>query len=467
MIIKKFFFAVLLGLFVFIVIPAHASSTSTPNLGSNIYAAAQTTATAVPDTASSVAAATPASTPSAQPQVVGHVVWVKGSFKAEVPGQSSRTLQRQSVIYLHDTLTTSASSQAQIVFTDNSLMVFRPQTVFRIDNYHFDTKNPTAKNGKYGMKLVKGGLRTVTGWIGKSQPDNYKINTPVATIGVRGTEFSVFFGEDKKLSVQLKVGSLKIGNAAGTTVLDLRTNKVFAEVASVAQRPIVVQQQPAVFKNEPTLVPATSPGTPAVPSGPVSPAAESSSQQAQPANAGEEGSAGGAEGSKAGSGEESQASGGEASSKTGEEGKPVESSSTADEEAQVESSSKSDKGDEDDQQASDDAGGGGEAAGGDGGEGGGTDSASGGETGTTQTGSDDSGGKKTGGGGETEAGGGEAGGKSGATTSTGAAATGTGSSGTIGSPSTTTTGGEIKAPAKSVAPAPNAAPKGPVDSFCM
>src|SRR5580700_5884966 len=68
------------------------------------------------------------------PTPVGRVVWVKGTaFKAVMPNQEQRILQKLSIIYLHDQLITDDKTQAEIVFTDNTLMTFREKTQYSID----------------------------------------------------------------------------------------------------------------------------------------------------------------------------------------------------------------------------------------------------------------------------------------------------------------------------------------------
>ncbi len=123
---------------------------------------------------------------------VGRVVWVKGIFKAIGPDQKERTLKRLSLIYLHDTLITGNQSSAQIAFTDDTLMTFRPDSKFEINQYQYQPKSKKgASFGRSVMNLIEGGFRTITGLIAKNNPKNYQINTPVATIGVRGTDYTV------------------------------------------------------------------------------------------------------------------------------------------------------------------------------------------------------------------------------------------------------------------------------------
>ena len=200
-----------------------------------------------------------------KPTVVAHVVWAKGDFKAICSGKPPRVLQRMSVIYLHETLVTGDGSQAQVVFTDNSLMAFQPKTTFHIDTYQFDAKNPTASTGRYIVNLVKGGFRTVTGWIGKSQPDNYEVHTPVATIGVRGTDYSLFYSEQTKLQVKLQLGKIDVANGGGKIELNAATKQIYANVAAIKSSPQFLNKMPVAFSHEPALMSATSPGTPPIP----------------------------------------------------------------------------------------------------------------------------------------------------------------------------------------------------------
>ena len=117
---------------------------------------------------------------------VAKVVFVKGIFTAN----ETRSLNKNSMIYPNDQLKTGESTLAEIVFTDNTFMTFKANSNYRVTNYSFD-KN--SGKGSFGGKLVTGGFRTLTGLIAKKNPQNYMIDTPVATIGVRGTDYQAVF----------------------------------------------------------------------------------------------------------------------------------------------------------------------------------------------------------------------------------------------------------------------------------
>jgi hypothetical protein len=97
-----------------------------------------------------------------------------------------RILSQKSEVNPGDVLTTQRDSYAQINFSDGSSLTMRPNTQIKIEQYHFVQDRPQEDNSF--LRLVKGGLRTVTGLVGKrGNQDAYKIGTNTATIGIRGS----------------------------------------------------------------------------------------------------------------------------------------------------------------------------------------------------------------------------------------------------------------------------------------
>lgn len=198
-------------------------------------------------------------------QLVAKVVWVKGTCTASPPGSDTkRALKTASEVYMHDTLMTDAGSEAQIVFTDNSTMTLRPETKLYINEYNY--KKPGKKaaeapsTASYIMDLIAGGFRTITGAIAKENPDNYQINTPVATIGVRGTEFSVVYKPPKTYVKRYKgepcvsqKGADK--NEKGKTLcLDDKNKYASAEEGGAPQ---IEVDEPDVFRVDVEVVPVS------------------------------------------------------------------------------------------------------------------------------------------------------------------------------------------------------------------
>ncbi len=182
---------------------------------------------------------------------IGQMVWVSGSVKAVSSDQKSRELQRRSPIFEQDTITTGASSGGQIVFTDNSVVALRSDTVFKVDHYQFHPDSPD--NDAYVASVAKGGFRTITGLISKSKPDSYQVNTPVATIGVRGTEYDIFFSGKTGLRIKLSKGKLFVLNPAGKLELDASINRVYAAITNLTTPPKLSTTSFPEFKTQPAI----------------------------------------------------------------------------------------------------------------------------------------------------------------------------------------------------------------------
>lgn len=184
------------------------------------------------------------------PTPVGKVVWVKGTLTATMPNKEVRTLQKDSVIYLRDTLETNDNSQAQIVFTDNTLMTLDKNTKFVVENYDYDPKKSKKSVGQSVMSLVKGGFRTITGVIAKKNHDDYTVKTPVATIGVRGTDYAVHLEKDDLYIAQYD-GTPCVHNEKGLLCLDV--NHRYAKI-SKGQAPQYLTEEPVHFKEKLTII---------------------------------------------------------------------------------------------------------------------------------------------------------------------------------------------------------------------
>ena len=77
---------------------------------------------------------------------------------------------------------------------DDGLLIVRPNSEARIVNYHVDKQNPA--NTRVKLELISGVARSVSGNAVKQARQNFRFNTPVAAIGVRGTDFTVFTDKD-------------------------------------------------------------------------------------------------------------------------------------------------------------------------------------------------------------------------------------------------------------------------------
>lgn len=120
-------------------------------------------------------------------QVAGRVERLSGPLLAKKLDGSVKVLGLKSEIESGDTLVSEKNTYAQIRFIDNSEITLRPGTTFKVENFAYDEGKPDGDQASF--QLVKGGLRSITGLMGKRSKEKFSLKTPNATIGIRGTTF--------------------------------------------------------------------------------------------------------------------------------------------------------------------------------------------------------------------------------------------------------------------------------------
>jgi hypothetical protein len=125
--------------------------------------------------------------PQAALALAGQVTNVSGTVLARRADGQSRILSLRSEVNEGDLIVTSENTYVRIKFTDGGDLVLRPGTQLKIDTYSYRESAPSGDG--FAMSLLKGGLRSVTGLLGRRNPNNYKLNTATATVGIRGTHF--------------------------------------------------------------------------------------------------------------------------------------------------------------------------------------------------------------------------------------------------------------------------------------
>ncbi|TAN35158.1 iron dicitrate transport regulator FecR [Patescibacteria group bacterium] len=118
----------------------------------------------------------------------GTVSQLSGTLSVHKADGSVRILSQQSEIVGGDTVNTQKDSYAQIKFSDGGVITLKPNTSVKIEQFRFKQEEPEKDSFIFG--LVKGGLRAVTGLVGKrGDQDAYNLSTASATIGIRGTSY--------------------------------------------------------------------------------------------------------------------------------------------------------------------------------------------------------------------------------------------------------------------------------------
>ena len=139
-------------------------------------------------------------------EVVGSLAEAQG--QVEINGAAA---QAGAELRLGMRVVTGPESRAVLKFADDQIVELKPESAFWIKNYRY---TPKSGENRSTMALLKGGLRFISGAIAKETPEAVRIDTPVATIGVRGTEFSAVLGS---LCLLVHQGTVLV-TAAGKTV---------------------------------------------------------------------------------------------------------------------------------------------------------------------------------------------------------------------------------------------------------
>lgn len=180
----------------------------------------------------------------------GQVEVVEGAVTVISAKGESRLPKKGEVVNEGDTLITGRNGELHVRLDDNGLIALRANTRLKIESYRAQGDN----EDKAFFSLLKGTFRSVTGWIGRYNANNYGIKTPTATIGVRGTDHEPLVVTDPEPGEvvtmlpgtydKVNTGITVLGNKFGTTLL----NPNQAGFAPKSAPPKPLAQIPDVFK---------------------------------------------------------------------------------------------------------------------------------------------------------------------------------------------------------------------------
>ncbi len=171
-----------------------------------------------------------------------------GNVTATGNNGQSRTLGKGAQIEQGDTVNTNGG-RAQLRFTDGAYVSLQPESQFRIDQYQFNGKADGSEKGLFS--LLKGGLRTITGLVGRTNKANYQVSTVVATIGIRGTEYTIQYGQS--ITGTVGEGEIEVCNGAGCLSV---TNGESYYVQSQEIKPVLTANRTDLPPPEPEDPPA-------------------------------------------------------------------------------------------------------------------------------------------------------------------------------------------------------------------
>jgi hypothetical protein len=119
------------------------------------------------------------------PPQAGVLQDLRGVITARPETGDPRSVPKDGPIFVSDTITTGPADKGKIVFADDSVLEVGPDSEVRIADFAYDTTD--RDNYRQGIKMAKGLFRYATGRIVAHDPDKLKIESPLASIGIRGT----------------------------------------------------------------------------------------------------------------------------------------------------------------------------------------------------------------------------------------------------------------------------------------
>lgn len=182
-----------------------------------------------------------------------HEAW--GSVYAGVDKSPLRRVWVNEPIKPGTVIRTGEESHAVLKFEDGQVISMQENSTLLVRSYVYDPRQ--AANNSIVLSMYKGGMRFITGQIGRLDHAAFRLATPNATIGVLGTDFMVAM-KGSTAHAEVLQGSITVTNASGMTVLNAGQTAAVASTTS----PVTLASAPAgTFNGIASIqVPAAVPG---------------------------------------------------------------------------------------------------------------------------------------------------------------------------------------------------------------
>ena len=176
----------------------------------------------------------------------GNVAYTLGEVSILNRDGEPRGVRKGDRITAGETIITGRDGELIMTTDDSGVLSIRPRSRLLIESYQVngDGKDSVVLN------LLRGGLRSITGWISKSAPENYKLRTRAATVGIRGTDHETAIVDEVLNSGvwnQVTQGSTSFSNAAGTLTQVAGAVSATARVRTKDAAPEVTPAPDAIF----------------------------------------------------------------------------------------------------------------------------------------------------------------------------------------------------------------------------
>src|SRR5258708_1367729 len=134
----------------------------------------------------------------------GQITQASGYVAVGSPQAAPKAVGSGEPVESGQTVTLGDGARAVIKFQDGQIIALQSKSVFKVNSYKYDQAAP--EKGESFFSLLQGGLRAITGLIGSSNKAGWKLATPTATMGIRGTDFMAVINQS--LYVKVDAGAI-------------------------------------------------------------------------------------------------------------------------------------------------------------------------------------------------------------------------------------------------------------------
>jgi hypothetical protein len=176
-------------------------------------------------------------------QAIGAVSRVQGRASGTHNG-ATEALDLKSSIFLNEVVSTGEAARLEVTFTDGTQVTLGEKAKLTLDTFVF---NPAVGIGTIKFGVV-GAFRFLSGQASKLASSDVSVTTPVAIIGIRGTEFWGGPIDNQALGVFLIEGAVNVSNAAGEQILSERGQGTNIATPGAAPGPVTFWPQDKVSR---------------------------------------------------------------------------------------------------------------------------------------------------------------------------------------------------------------------------
>jgi len=188
--------------------------------------------------------------------IIGDVILHEGNANIERTDGEDVDAEKDLDIFQYDTVKTGKGKVA-IGFIDDTRVDVTQHSKLIIDEFVYD---PNTKTGSLSLKAALGTVRYASGQIAKTSPTNVQIKTPTATIGVRGTDFSMTIDEVGSSTIILLpscdtngncfVGEISVESDAGMVIMNQAFQATVVDtISSRPLKPVIVDLEESFINN--------------------------------------------------------------------------------------------------------------------------------------------------------------------------------------------------------------------------